>query len=91
MGCGGGVWVRWVGRRLQKRRTLGTDWLQGNRMIEGKCFLLSGTRVPGGVRDTQGCPDATSGILSPTLLLCGAVLTLQTPSPHSSAGRHTDL
>lgn len=86
MGCGGGVWVRWVGRRLQKRRTLGTDWLQGNRMIEGKCFLLSGTRVPGGWASA-----ATSGILSPTLLLCGAVLTLQTLSPHSSAGRHTDL
>ena len=86
MGCGGGVWVRWVGRRLQKRRTLGTDWLQGNRMIEGKCFLLSGTRVPGG-----WALAATSGILSPILLLCGAVLTLQTLNPHSSAGCHTDL
>lgn len=80
------MWVRWAGRRLQKRQTLGTDWLQGNRVIEGKCFLLSGTRVPGG-----WALAATSGILCPVLRLCGAVLTLQTLNPHSPAGCHIDL
>lgn len=56
-------WVWWAEKTLETN--LGTDWLQGNRVIEGKCFLLLRDKGPRG-----WALAATSGILFPS---CGSV------------------
>lgn len=85
------MWVRWAGRRLERdepweQTGFQGSGLQGNRVIEGNCFLLSGTRVTGG-----WALAAASGIPSPILLFWGAALTLQTLNPHSPVGCHIDM